>query len=216
MNPCFAPGNTISNRSGNTKAFFFETRNPSEPECRLPAQPTWPSLIALGRDFIADPIELEVIRLEKPYKRLTDFLLTGAGGGELSVSQRVRDAVQEVEPGVHQFLPIELQQPDGSIFPVAYWGLNIRHHVDCYSWGRHTFLPKEDRALPDPHRDAPILGVRFPRDPADLILERAAVEGLHLWRERRASRGVFVSDTMIAAFKRHRLNAYSVGEVTLA
>ena len=62
-------------------AFFFETRNPSEPDCRVISMSTvrWASNIEVGHDFIANPVEPKVIGLEKPYKRLADFVLTGGG-----------------------------------------------------------------------------------------------------------------------------------------
>ena len=197
------------------EAYFFKKTIPSEPDCRIPsfaAGPAWPSWIGRGEDFVGDTAEVEPIRLQRPYKRLMDFLRTGIGENELTVSDRVRAAVEEAEPGVHQFLPIDLLQPDGSAFPVRYWGLNIRNHVDAYRWGRHTFFPVA--GLADPHRDAGRISLTWPRDPSDLVLDRASVAGLHVWRDRR-SRQIFLSDHAFSTLKQHRVNAFTAHLWTL-
>ncbi|MEJ2410924.1 MAG: hypothetical protein P8Y48_16890 [Novosphingobium sp.] len=57
-----------------------------------------------------------IIRIKKlPGNILPDFL------GPLYVSDRVRRKVEEMEPGVHQFLPLEVEMPDGSTVGEKYW-----------------------------------------------------------------------------------------------
>lgn len=199
------------------EAYLFRKTTPSEPDCRIPSiaeGPPWPSLIGRGEDFVGDTSEVERIRLQRPYAKLRDFLWTGIGEEELTVSDRVRVAVEEAEPGAHQFLPIELLQPDGSAFPVRYWGMNIRHHVDSYRWGRHTYFPTATDGMTDPHREVPRISITWPRDPSDLVLDRATVAGLHFWIDTR-SRRLFLSDHALSVMQRRRVGAFTADRVTL-
>lgn len=42
-----------------------------------------------------------------------------------AISERVIDMIESIEPGVHQYLPFELIQPDGSVHPAKRWLLNV-------------------------------------------------------------------------------------------
>lgn len=50
--------------------------------------------------------------------------------GSWAISERVIDLIEAIEPGVHQYLPFELLQPDGSVHPAKRWLLNVCTRAD--------------------------------------------------------------------------------------
>lgn len=59
------------------------------------------------------PLKIKITKL--PGNQLTDFLGLG------TVSDKIKAKVEEIEPGVHQFFPLEVEMPDGSIADKRYW-----------------------------------------------------------------------------------------------
>jgi hypothetical protein len=59
------------------------------------------------------PLKIRITKL--PGSQLPDFLAS------LYVSDKIKAKVEEMEPGVHQFLPLEVEMPDGSITDKHYW-----------------------------------------------------------------------------------------------
>ena len=66
------------------------------------------------------PFRTSLARVEGP---LVDIVSScfGAWG----ISERVIDMIEAIEPGVHQYLPLELLQPDGTVHPDRRWLLNV-------------------------------------------------------------------------------------------
>ena len=191
------------------EVYLLEIDSPSRPDWLPDRQrmSNWQFRIALGHDFVGDPGEPHLIRLKKPYKRLNDFIRTGSGGyGELTVSERVRLAVEEIEPNVHQFLPVTLEQRDGTPFPVRYWGWNIRNVVDSYLWGHRTFFNEVQATKNDPHLEAESMMIIRPARPEDLVLRKEAITGLQIWRDRR-SNSIFITGDALKVFRRNRVNS---------
>ena len=52
--------------------------------------------------------------------------------GFTAVSETLRDIVEDLEPGVHQFWPIEITTPDGP-YPGKYFGLAIGRSIKSFS-----------------------------------------------------------------------------------
>ncbi|MEO8373954.1 MAG: DUF1629 domain-containing protein [Sphingomonas bacterium] len=51
--------------------------------------------------------------------------IIGSSFGAYAISQRVIDLIEAIEPGVHQYLPYEMLQPDSSVHPAKRWLLNV-------------------------------------------------------------------------------------------
>ena len=68
------------------------------------------------------------LRSKTKVKELHEFVILG--GYCSGVSERFRMCVEAIEPGVHQFIPIELKMPDGSIYPEQYYILNVQNFID--------------------------------------------------------------------------------------
>lgn len=78
-----------------------------------------------GGTAIADPAKLPTSANADDKRQFnTDVVMVsagfsgggGGGGGGVVVSQGLRDAIETVEPGVHQFFPMVLKQQDGMPF----------------------------------------------------------------------------------------------------
>lgn len=108
-----------------------------------------------------------------------------AGGGvHYMVCETFKQLVEELEPGVHRFFPIDLYGPDGKLYSRRYY-FQILNRV--------AFLDKE-RSDFDVSRGVMEMGnIGY----GPIYYDHQAVEGLHLWRDRYYGRnGVFVSDEL--------------------
>lgn len=79
----------------------------------------------LGRSFPEDLFPRQVILTKG--KKLFDYNYIQGG---LAVSQTFKDAVELIEPGVHQFFPVEILLKDGTLYKDPIYFLNIATRVD--------------------------------------------------------------------------------------
>ncbi len=71
------------------------------------------------------PKVLQLVRGKKVYD-LSNYMTGG-----LAISQRLKDAIEDIEPGVHQFIPFELLNKDGSPYEAQFYFYNICTEVDA-------------------------------------------------------------------------------------
>lgn len=69
---------------------------------------------------------LRDLALSSP-SQMKDFVGTSFG---YAVSEKLRDAIEEFEPGVHQYMPFEFVTKDGQILPNKLWLLNVCSRID--------------------------------------------------------------------------------------
>lgn len=62
-------------------------------------------------------------QLKRREDSVVDIISTSFG--TYALSQRVIDIIESIEPGIHQFIPYEMLNPDGSVHPAKRWLLNI-------------------------------------------------------------------------------------------
>jgi hypothetical protein len=93
-------------------------------------------------------------------------------GGTPCLSSEVRDMIETLEPGVHQFLPVEIYGVDGNIREPRRYLLNICQLVDAIVDGKYSVLRDGSRLYR--------AGYRSP-----IKIRRRDVSNLHLWRDRR-------------------------------
>lgn len=119
--------------------------------------------------------------------RLPDLFDIGAG---LGVTDLVRDKIEELEPGVHQFLPAEITAKGGERPDRRYWLLHICNRVDAIDPERSAlrFAERGGRF----HYDN-VPGGATPR----MVLREEAIAGMCLWIDRRwGGDGFFMSDAL--------------------
>lgn len=60
---------------------------------------------------------------------LNDY--AGYTQGGLSVSARLKDLIESIEPGVHRFFPVEVQGKDGKPYGQPYWYFVVMQAIDA-------------------------------------------------------------------------------------
>lgn len=128
-------------------------------------------------------------------------------GGLLIVSDRVREAVEALEPGVHQVFPVDLivagearagahlraldtgRPPDlgaGEVHARG-WLLNICNRIDGLD--RERTHPINLRGFVD-------TGLASEAAPLEIVFRRASTERRHLWRDKHVPDTAFMSDAL--------------------
>jgi hypothetical protein len=156
----------------------------------------------------------------KSHERPTEFRMLEArkslgslialADGLLAVDEGLKEIIERLEPGVHQFWPLRITLPKGGEYPVPYYGMVICRFID-------SFVPEQSTV----HQVSEGSSSYFTNGPtkqdyAALALSTGAIAGAHLWRERRLRMpDVFFSDELQAVMtrsglrmaKHHRLKA---------
>ena len=115
---------------------------------------------------------------EKTYSALGSLI--NLNGRTLAVDETLKALIERLEPGVHQFFPIEIRMPKGAVFPKNYYTLAIGQYCDSFS---------PEKSKPDSYRTYP----EYPgfhnfekskKGVSGLVLIKANLGNVHLWRER--------------------------------
>ena len=135
--------------------------------------------------------------LESSHTRLTDFIFINAVD---AVSPEVKEVVEALEPGRHQFFPVSIQRQrgskpilgkDGAPLLDSYYVLNPgarldavwieRSNVDVREFAPDKVFVSENRR----HRD-------------QVVVRRSVVDGHHIWRGQwHLGTKLFFSDTLV-------------------
>lgn len=118
----------------------------------------------------------------------------------LAVDTPLKELIERLEPGVHQFWPLRMTMPKGKDYPVRYFGLVIRRFID-------SFVPEQSAARQvSEGSDIYFANGATKKDYGDLTVSNRVVAGAHLWRERRLLMpGIFFSDELQAEMTRQGL-----------
>ena len=118
--------------------------------------------------------------------RLPDLFALSSGFG---ASDLVRDKVEELEPGVHQFLPAEITAKGGERPKKRYWFLHICNRLDAIDPDR-SVLRVDDKGRF--HWDRIPGGAK-----SRMVLRKEVIAGKCLWFDRRwLPRGIFMSNEL--------------------
>ena len=154
----------------------------------------------VSRKFTEDMGPLE------PHERPSEFRMMGARKSLgslvllpnrlLAVDATLKEIIESLEPGVHQFWPLRITQPKGNEFPSPYYGMVIRRFID-------SFVP-EQSLFQQASEGSSAFFARFPtKGIGDLTVLKRASAGAHLWRERRLLQpNIFLSDELQAEIVR--------------
>lgn len=113
------------------------------------------------------------------------------------VSGKMRDIIERFEPGVHQFFPIEIMLPNGSVFPEPYYTLAIRNWRDSVIANPQMLDPAFQR-LEEISPGSYLTQLSSFRK---LRFNRESIQDAHFWCERFfGQRLLCLSDRMMDAF----------------
>jgi hypothetical protein len=140
-------------------------------------------------------------------KRVFDYNRYIAGGP--AVSQRFKDAVEAIEPRVHQFFPVELLHKDGRPYgePLYYW--NITQAIDAIRPDLGGVYERGDPNHPGTHSWVISSGVSD-RDRTKLAVDAATIAGRAAWRDVRMVSRTFVSDALIGALRAEGMEGWEL------
>lgn len=103
---------------------------------------------------------------------------------DLNVSERARRVIEDVEPSVHQFFPVEYVDSKGAFLENRYW-LVIGNRLDAMDRERTNMVLRKGKVWrPADYmvsRGEEIPAHINPEEPAKLVFNAEAIGGAHLW-----------------------------------
>lgn len=127
----------------------------------------------------------------------TALFVMGAGGSWI-VSERFKDIVENLEPGIHNWLPTDLVNVDGNRVPEPHYFLQVGQTLDTVIFERTAF--NSGVSATGEHY------VTFPKTNHLMTLDRVKIAGKHLWKEKYAGyQDTFFSNELIKTLKKLRL-----------
>lgn len=148
------------------------------------------------------PIEphepLQFFQMERGSKNLGSMIALNAG--VFAVDETVKDIIERLEPGVHQFFPVEIRMPRGKIYPVQYFVLVIGQYLDSFDPESSDECSWERTELGNVRYDDSKAGI------TGLAFKKSVFGNAHLWRERRINGALTsFSDQLIAEIQKREL-----------
>lgn len=171
-----------------SKKFFFELGHKS------------------GEDPPLSPIEPhevpQVYRTVKRYTSLGSLLTLTAG--LLAVDARLKEIIERLEPGVHQFWPLQIVMTKDQLYPMPYYTMVIGRFLESFSAEQSNPKSLMKTSLAD------FFGITVNSKDyySGVALRRSVFDGSHLWRERWLARHVCMSDELQAEIKRAGLRIW--------
>ena len=113
------------------------------------------------------------------YNKLASVI--SLSGRTWAVDAAVKKIVEQFEPDLHRFYPVEIRSPRGKVYPVQYYLLVVGRWLQSFSpeeSNPESFTPQEANGVKWFH----ILG--YKNDIVGLALRASVFNGAHLWRER--------------------------------
>jgi hypothetical protein len=145
------------------------------------------------------PRRLRLLRGKKMY----DFLsLQGAG---FMVSSRFKDAVEELDPGRHQFFPVTVEDKNGAVVPGEFFLFNIVGRIDSIIEERSNLEPV-GRGLIDNWGYTPKVG------PWRCALDERVIDRRAGWVEERYGGRWFISDRLADLLRARKMTGFSLDE----
>lgn len=143
----------------------------------------------------------KVYRTEKRYTSLGSLLtLTN---GFLAVDATLKEIIEGVEPGVHQFWPLKIVMTKDQPYPVPYYIMVIGRFLESFSADQSD--PKSFIRLGE---GICTISVDTKDYYSGVALKRSVFTGAHLWRERKLGRHVCMSDQLQTEIKRAGLRIW--------
>jgi Protein of unknown function (DUF1629) len=121
----------------------------------------------------------------------------GGSPGGYFVSQRFRDAVEVLDPGIHQFVPFELRRHDGQLYEGRpYYILRIMRLINAINLAQSPQL-RQVGSLVTPTETT----MFHIEDDAPFVVHADRIEGMGLWRDTRNPQFIFASDRLVTLLR---------------
>ncbi len=127
--------------------------------------------------------------------------------GSTVVSDRFRRVVEEFDPGIHQFVPVEVLYPDGRVHPGGpRFFMILRNAVNAVHEDSGRLEVMKGTVSWAAH-EIPIL-IRGILDTKPFDVDAKIVSHLGLWRDVRMSNYVFASDAFLARLRQEGIDGW--------
>ena len=113
--------------------------------------------------------------LRKTYKNLGSIM---NARGIILVDRRLKEMIETIERGRHQFWPLELRMPKNKVYPKEYFGFRIRNYVDA-------FRPDLSRESSFSSSGSTYTGGTTKAEAQGIVIDKSIISGLHVWRDRK-------------------------------
>lgn len=100
----------------------------------------------------------------------------------LAVDEALKEIIERLDLGVHQFFPIKIRRRNGEEYPRAYYIIVVGQYFDSFS------LEKSDQASFEKDGERGFFHKETKVDMGGLAFRKAVFGHAHLWRDRRMSR----------------------------
>ena len=124
----------------------------------------------------------------------------------VAVTRRFKDFVEEFEPNLHLFVPIELQYHDGRVMEGEYYFFNCNVDVDCVLTDNKPewFEDAGDRTVPS-------LSLIQKLTPIEISLSMPQIAGRHMWTGGPLGwNQLFVSNEFCRAFRKAKFKTVDI------
>lgn len=132
-----------------------------------------------------------------------------------NVSDRARQVIEQLEPGVHQFFPVEYVNRPGTHIGDRFWFV-VCNRLDAVDpeHSNMVLTPSEKWIGP---RQALAMGLEIPAKidvemPSKTVFNHEAIGTVHFWREAKLSGGPWLSDEAAAAIRAAGLTGVRLDE----
>ena len=138
-----------------------------------------------GRRLVANDAPKQVLWASK--RKLLDY----ESSRMINVSARFRDLIEEIEPGIHQFIPVEFVAKDGSLLGTR-WFWQVCNRLDSVHRGLTNWTMFESGSA---WREPNVPGAEF-------IFNLDAIGQCKFWHDKHISSGRYVTDEVKARIDR--------------
>lgn len=109
-----------------------------------------------------------------------------------AVEEKLRDVIERLEPGVHQFHPIQMELPKGVEHPIRFHIMVVGRWLNSFSLAQ-----SDKRGLRDIDSGSPWVFPDTKENYAGVAMVESAIDGAHIWRERALrDADFFISDKL--------------------
>jgi hypothetical protein len=140
-------------------------------------------------------------------KRLFDYN-SYAGFPPAALSTRLKDLIESIEPGVHQFAPVEVLHKDGSPYGETFWFYNILTVIDAINPVKGGVY-KQPRSNFDKDPDAFVWTIKSGGD-GFLAVYKDRVAGRAMWLDKRFYGAHFFSDALLEGMRAQEMEGWEV------
>lgn len=144
------------------------------------------------------------LKIVSAHKTLPDFFLLS---GKHAISDRTKEVLEKLEPGVHQYIPVILQKKSGEKFDGEFFVLHPRSAVDA-------IVPEQSdvffHTTPAGRKT-----LRFKKVRPKLTVQKDKIQGRHFWTgEESFNRNFFASDTFFDEAQKVKLTGFDFIHMT--